>query len=277
MRGGRKSPDGKVEIILGTNDFNWPRNIASKGLGCCSFRSLDYAARWQYVPELIGLPEKMRDDGIPGGGYPEKVERILERYGKDIPHYQDTTGEVRFLAAMCASKRMPCVDYSGHCPHYAHGIAHCVNVVACDLDNDWIAILDNNYPKDTEIVWMGLAEFRKRWHGWSYGILKETPGSYDRGQGGGGYEGYLDDSGQLTYGLIRTTAARLAPLTLDGKEVEADALLKLIGPEMVPAKPARPLPVGPGPALPDWLAHPLTWLGGGLVVAYLVSRRKASP
>lgn len=277
MLGGRKSPDGTIEIVLGENIWNWPKNIASKGLGCCSFRSLDYAARWQYVPELIGLPEKMKGDGVAGGGWPEKVQTIMLRYAPTVPYYQDTTGDFRLLEAMCASKRLPCVDYSGHCPHYSHGIAHCVNVAAASRDKDWVAILDNNYPDDRNLVWMGVSEFCKRWHGWSYGILAETPGKYDPGVGGGGYEGLIDSTGMLTFGLARAEPAEMSAVTLLGKASTVEDVLKAVGPEMVPAKPARPEPRGPLPIPPGLLAHPLVILGGVLIVAYLIGRRKAPP
>lgn len=199
---------------------------------------------------------------------------MMMKYGPGVPYYQDTTGDIRILSAMCASKRLPCVDYNGHCPHYHSGIAHCVNVAACDLAKDWIAVLDNNYPDDRNIVWMSVSEFRKRWHGWSYGILKETPGLYDRGTGGGGYEGEVDKSGQLTFGLVRATAAQMAPVTLDGQPSNVDKVLAIIGPEMVPAKPDKPA----GPAMPKLdpaiLTHPAVVIGAAALGVYLLRRKK---
>lgn len=176
--GGTTSPDGTVEILYLPPEMDWPRNIASRGLGCCGFRSFDYCGRIQNVPSVVNLPESMRDKGIAGGDYPQKHSQIVAKLCPGIEWWQDTGKHIELLEASFKSQRPCCVDYNGHDPHYSGGIAHCVTLVACDVGKDWVAILDNNYPSLTEIVWMSVAEFSKRWGGWSYGLLAETPGRY---------------------------------------------------------------------------------------------------
>lgn len=178
--GGLSSPDGKTQSVLYGYDGSWPKNIASGGLGCCVFRALSYAARLQAVPALTGLPEKMVRDRVPGGGYPDKVDQLIARYGDGAHYFQDTDKDFDILELLIRSQRLPCVDYNGHDPHYRQAIAHCVNVCAYDKANDWVAILDNNYPGNDQIVWMGREQFARRWGGWLYGLLAATPGAWRR-------------------------------------------------------------------------------------------------
>lgn len=175
--GGLASPDGLTQAVLYDYDGSWPKNISSGGFGCCAFRALSYAARLQAVPALIGLPERMKEDGVPGGGYPAKMDTIVQRYGGGASYFQDTDKDFVVLAALLKSKRLPCVDYSGRDPHYNQRIAHCVNICAYDDVNDWVGILDNNYPQSDQIVWMGKKQFASRWNGWLYGLLAATPGT----------------------------------------------------------------------------------------------------
>ena len=81
--GGPTSPDGQTEVTCDLPVSDRKQNIASRGLGCCVFRSMDHAARWQGVPQLVGFPEWMVQKGIPGGGYPAKVKELIERISKD--------------------------------------------------------------------------------------------------------------------------------------------------------------------------------------------------
>ncbi len=181
VEGGRISPDGTVELVCDLPAGERKKNIASKGLGCCVFRSIDYAARWQQVPELYDLPEKMRDAGIPGGGYPDKVAKILRQFGPDVSYIQDTSGDADILAAILKPGRMPCVTYSGHDCHYGMGrsIAHMVSLPYFDRQTGWACVMDNNFPDETSLVWMGPDEFLKRWQGggggWVICLLKSPP------------------------------------------------------------------------------------------------------
>jgi hypothetical protein len=178
--GGRVSPDGSVELVCDLPASQRKRNIASKGLGCCVFRSIDYAARWQQVPALYDLPEQLVQAGIPGGGYPEKVEEVLARFGPGVSYLQDTSGDAEILEAILNTGRMPCVTYCGRDCHYAGSIAHMVCLPYFDRKTGWACVSDNNYPGDSEFVWMAPDEFLKRWKGgggggWVVALLAPPP------------------------------------------------------------------------------------------------------
>jgi hypothetical protein len=180
VEGGRISPDGAVEVVCDLPAEERKKNIASQGLGCCVFRSLDYAARWQQVPELYDLPEKMREAGIAGGGYPEKVAQILRQFGPEVSYLQDTSGDAGILEAILKTGRMPCVTYNGHDCHYPGGIAHMVCLPYFDRQTGWACVSDNNYPGASEMVWMSPEDFLKRWKGgggsgWVVCLLKSPP------------------------------------------------------------------------------------------------------
>lgn len=179
--GGRVSPDGKVTLTCDLPASERKRNIASKGLGCCVFRSGDYAARWQNALPLYDLPEQMVRAGIEGGGYPEKVDAIFRRFGPSLEYIQDTTGDAGVLEAILRSGRMACVTYNGHDPHYGNqSIAHMVCLPYFDRSTGWAAVSDNNFIGEDEFVWMACDEFLKRWRGgggggWVYCLLNPPP------------------------------------------------------------------------------------------------------
>lgn len=178
--GGRISPDGKIALTCDLPESERKENIASRGLGCCVFRSGDYSSRFQQVPEFYDLPEKMVEAGIPGGGYPEKVNQVFQKFGPKVQFIQNTTGDPDILRAILKTGRMGCTTYNGHDPHYGNRtIAHMVCLVCFDEKSGWAAISDNNYPSAHDFVWMSCAEFVKRWKGtgggWVYALLNPAP------------------------------------------------------------------------------------------------------
>lgn len=171
-----------MELVCDLPASERKKNIASKGLGCCVFRSIDYAARWQYVPELHDLPEQLVQAGIPGGGYPEKVDEIVKQFAPEASYIQDTSGDADILEAILRTGRLPCVTYNGHDCHYGMGqsIAHMVNLPYFDRQTGWACISDNNFPAESEFVWMSPDEFLKRWKGgggsgWVFALLAVPP------------------------------------------------------------------------------------------------------
>jgi hypothetical protein len=179
VEGGRVSPDGQVEVVCDLPQSQRKKNIASKGLGCCVFRSLDYAARWQQVPQLYDLPEQLVQAGIPGGGHPQKVDEVMKRFAPHATYLNDTSGDPSILEAILATGRMPCVTYSGHDCHYAGGIAHMVCLPYFDRQSGWACISDNNFPEDGRLVWMSTEDFVQRWKGgggaWVCALLAPPP------------------------------------------------------------------------------------------------------
>lgn len=181
VEGGHVSPDGQVEVVCDLPASQRKKNIASKGLGCCVFRSLDYAARWQQVPQLYDLPEQMVQAGIPGGGHPQKVDDVMKRFAPHAAYLNDTSGDPAILEAIVVTGRMPCVTYNGHDCHYGmnKSIAHMVCLPYFDRRSGWACISDNNFPADNAFVWMSTDEFLKRWKGggdaWVCALLAPPP------------------------------------------------------------------------------------------------------
>lgn len=180
-KGGPLAPDGKTEVQVDLPVDQAKRNIAARGLGCCVFRSLDHASRWQEVPQLFGMPEWMVQKGIAGGGWPGKCDDLIPKISKDrgmpTPAYIQYEGtDMAILKTALQSGRMPCITYNGHDGvYYSGNIAHMVNLV--HLDDNFAGILDNNYI--TSILWLSPEEFKSRWcgggNGWAVVLLSPGP------------------------------------------------------------------------------------------------------
>jgi hypothetical protein len=156
-------------------------NTASKGLGNCVFTSIHHAALWQNVPALEEFPKWLIQKGIPGGGYPSKVAKLIPQICKDrslpVPDYlQVEGGDLTLLQAALKSGRMASVTYS-FSPTGRYGgrrISHMVNLV--HLDDQYAVILDNNYPGASKYEWLSVAEFKKTYApGWAVILLSPPP------------------------------------------------------------------------------------------------------
>jgi hypothetical protein len=139
------------------------------------FASITWSAKYQNERKLAELFEKMRRE--PGGGYPEKVDRMIAKYGNGATYVQYEGNDPAVLQAALATGRMPCVTYNGQDPHYPGKIAHMVNLT--HLSGKWACISDNNFPEDDQHVWMSPDEFMKRWRGggmgWCVVLLAPPP------------------------------------------------------------------------------------------------------
>lgn len=158
--------DGKSQVSCDLVAEYRKHNIASRGLGCCVFRSLDHAGHYQNVPALYGMPEWMVQSGIAGGGYPGKVAQLIPRIARDRklpvpPFAQHTGGDAAVLELGLKTGRYPGVTYAGMDSRYRGPIAHMVNLAY--LDKDQAAILDNNFPD--QYLWMSREDFLQRWRG----------------------------------------------------------------------------------------------------------------
>jgi hypothetical protein len=174
--GGKVSPDGKTEVACDLPESEKFHNKGGRdGAGLCVFASITWAARYQNERTLFDLFDKMRKE--PGGGYPQKVDRMLAKYGAGVQYGQHTGGDPAILDAILGSGRMAAVTYSGRDPHYSGGISHMVDLVY--LDQEQACVSDNNYPGDDQFVWMNRAEFLKRWggsgKGWCVFLLSPPP------------------------------------------------------------------------------------------------------
>ena len=159
------SPDGKrATIDLPTSQHM--RNVGGRdGSGLCVFTSIQHGGYWQNISSLDGFRKFMQTQ--PGGGYPEKVDKMIAAYCKKtnrpVPVYiQHTGGEEEFLELALKTGRVPCVTYAGVDDFYVNEvIAHMVNLTY--LDGQTAAILDNNRPGNW--IWMTRDQFINRWKG----------------------------------------------------------------------------------------------------------------
>lgn len=181
--GGKLSPDG-VEIQCDLPASKMKRNISSKGLGCCAFRAIAMAAAWCGEEALYDFPEWLVSKGIPGGGYPGKVDDLIPKIAKDrglpVPEYIQVEGDdIEILKLALASGRMVChtYSYSSTGRYGGQKIAHMVNSVHGDAK--WFAVLDNNFIGEDAYEWNDIASFRHtyspRKDGWAVILLKHGP------------------------------------------------------------------------------------------------------
>jgi hypothetical protein len=178
--GGPVAPD-KTEV---QNDlpqsFHIRNRGGSDGAGLCVFASLKHSAIWQEVSALKGIFEYMFTR--PGGGYPEKVERVIrdicQQKGVPVPYYIQLQGpDIEVLKLACKTGRLPSVTY-GWSPsgRYNNGDVGPHMVTLLHADDNWFCVLDNNYPGTYE--WMTPAEFKRsftRYGGWCVIFLQPGP------------------------------------------------------------------------------------------------------
>lgn len=179
--GNSVAPDGKTEINCDLPGDLHRKNTASKGLGLCVFTSIHHAAMWQDVKALQEFPRWVTEKGIPGGSYPEKTAKLIKQIcadkGVPEPEYiQVEGGDLEILKRACKSGRMPGVTYS-HSPTGRYGgqkISHMVSLP--HADDQFFAVLDNNYPGADAYEWMTPDEFRRTYApGWAVILL--SPGA----------------------------------------------------------------------------------------------------
>lgn len=181
---GPLAPDGKTQVQIDLPDSQQKANISSRGLGCCVFRSLDHAARWQNEPVLYDFPEWMVSKGIPGGGYPEKVSKLIPQIARDrglpAPQFLQVEGsDLKIIELATANGLLPCTTY-GVSPTGRYGgqtIAHMVNTP--HAKDGLYAVLDNNYVGRQKLEWANESEYRRSYltngGGWTVVLLKWGP------------------------------------------------------------------------------------------------------
>ena len=176
--GGPVAPDGtEVQCDL-PEQYHIRNRGGSDGAGLCVFASIEHAAIWQDVPEIQGIFEWMWRH--PGGGWPEKVTRVINQMCKERgvapPAYLQVEGnDLEILKLACKTGRMPGVTYCfSPAGRYRGRIAHMVSLV--HADDERFGILDNNYPGSIE--WMTPDEFRRVYAcstGWAVILLDSGP------------------------------------------------------------------------------------------------------
>lgn len=161
--GGVVAPDGKTEIQVDLPGIQHLLNKGgSDGAGLCVFTSISHSARWQHVAVLEDFRDWMTH--YPGGGWPQKVDQKIRQICAErhvpVPAYiQVEDRDVSILKKALASGRMAAVTYS-RSPTGRYGgsrIAHMVSMV--HADENFVAILDNNFPGTDAYEWVSWHEF----------------------------------------------------------------------------------------------------------------------
>lgn len=179
---GPKSPKG-VEPQIDLPDRLQEKNVGgSDGSGLCVFDSMHHAGRWAGEPAFSAIFEWMKRH--PGGGYPEKVDAMLKQLCAEkklrIPNYvQIEDNDLEILKLACRNGIMPCVTYSYSPTGRYNGqrIAHMVNLE--NADDDYFAVLDNNYIGANNLEWLTPKEFAGPYAGgrlgWCVLLTERTP------------------------------------------------------------------------------------------------------
>jgi hypothetical protein len=177
--GGDTSPSG-VEIQCDLPAALRKQNVGGRdGAGLCVFTSIMHASRYQNEKRLWNFQADMTKEL--GGGYPDKVDKMIAKYGAGTKYIQHEGGDLDFLYQALMTGRMVSVTYDGRDPRYGRQrIAHMVNLVHLDPPEKsprYAGILDNNFTK--EVLWMTVEEFKSRWlgnsGGWAVVLLAPRP------------------------------------------------------------------------------------------------------
>jgi hypothetical protein len=143
------------------------KNIGSRidRAGMCVFSAIEMAALYQGLEQMRGFRDWCADN-YPGGGYPSKVEKLLEAWFKKnnippVPYMQyEGNNPEEILTIVNKTERMACVTY-GYSPRYGRSfIAHMVNNVM--YGKKYGVVLDNNFVGDGAYEWMEKDELIRR-------------------------------------------------------------------------------------------------------------------
>lgn len=179
---GGPAMDG-VEVACDLPASRHQRNTGgSDGAGLCVFTSVGHCADWHGESPYTRFRDWMKSR--PGGGYPEKLKRMITEFSREnnVPepsYLQVTNGDVAILEEAHEHRIMLAVTYSGRDGIYYRGsVPHMVNLVCFNKQADRAAILDNNYPG--QLLWMSCRDFVERWKeggggGWAVALLKPPP------------------------------------------------------------------------------------------------------
>jgi hypothetical protein len=159
---GGATHDGRTVTIDLPRDQRLKNTVGTDRSGLCVGTSIEHSARWQYVPELIGLQKFLTQ--FPGGGWPQRVDDFLTQKVKaahgnmaDVQYIQITTFDEKKLDLALRTGRMPAITY-GYSPRYGEPVSHMVNIVY--KDDKYCVFLDNNFPDTYE--WTSLSEGLRR-------------------------------------------------------------------------------------------------------------------
>lgn len=161
---GFTSPDGKefAQCDL-PNEYHKRNTVGTDGAGLCVFKSMHHTGQWQGDKLFQAIDRWMEQH--PGGGYPEKVDRMLKQASRElgfpVPKYLHfTKPDLQILKEACKNRYMPCVTY-GVSPTGRYGGQLIDHMVSLPHATDaWFCVLDNNYPGVDKLEWMEPNDFK---------------------------------------------------------------------------------------------------------------------
>jgi len=134
----------------------------SDGAGLCVFTSIEMAASYGNVEPLFGFQAFMKKR--PGGGYPQKVDKMIEAYCAEQkcakPAYLQVEEAGLATVKMAFRTGRPVSITYCYSPSGRYGgarISHMVSLFHCD--DKWACVIDNNFPGTYE--WMTPEELLK--------------------------------------------------------------------------------------------------------------------
>lgn len=150
------APDGKTEAQVDYPTNLWIKNIGSRvdGSGMCVFSSAEMAARWCGHENFYGFRDWCANH-YPGGGYPEKLDKLIAAYckAKNIPapntpggpDYVQYEGASMELATRALRNNQMVCSTLYHSPRYGGGVIyHMVNLAHWG-PGGFGAVQDNNF------------------------------------------------------------------------------------------------------------------------------------
>jgi len=78
-----------------------------------------------------------------GGGWPEKVDQMMQKYAPTVQYIQYSGNDPSIIKLSLKTGRMVGVAY-GYSPRFKSKISRMVDCV--HMTDKWAAILDNNFP-----------------------------------------------------------------------------------------------------------------------------------
>lgn len=146
------------------------------GAGLCVFASMQMAASFQNTKELLDIFKYMQTQ--PGGGWPERVDKIMKERAPNVKYKQYEGSDIDFIQEGINSGRPVCVTL-GLGPEKIYGGQTIAHMVLCvGMNEKETSILDNNDPQNIWVI--ETSEFKRRFihpntSGWAFYTLTPPP------------------------------------------------------------------------------------------------------
>lgn len=192
------APDGKTEAQVDYPDEQWMKNIGSRidGAGMCVFTSAEHAFRNQGLDEFRGFRDWCANH-YPGGGYPEKLHKLILAYCRAKGIQTQEEGGVTWIVRPRTGERWTFLQYEGgsmdlaekalaegilvcttlyHSPRYGRGVIYHMTNLAHYGPAGVGAILDNNFlPYEWASTSVTAERVKLSGRVWLVAVLRQGP------------------------------------------------------------------------------------------------------